>query len=114
MWRDVEGEPVVFLEVDGEVGLRAGPDCRQGRGVLPAVDSDPHDARARRVQGIGLRERRGHVLRVGGRHALGGDGVAAPDVNAADPDGTRWISLYLDQGSTSGHTSVIGFPPPKR
>ena len=29
----VDGEPVVFLEVDGEVGLRTGPDGGQGCGV---------------------------------------------------------------------------------
>ena len=89
----VDGEPVVFLQVDGEVGLRAGPDGGQGCGVGLAIDGDPHDARPGGMQGVGLVDRGGHVGGVGGRHALGSDGVAGPDRDAPDPHGPRWISL---------------------
>jgi hypothetical protein len=44
---------------------------------------------------------------VGGRHALGRDRVAAPDRDAADPHGPRWISLQLDHGILSGDTVFL-------
>ena len=90
---DVEGEPVVFLEIDREVGLRAGPDGGQGCGVLFAVDGDPHDARPGGMQGVGLIDRGGHVGRVRRGHALGRNRVAGADRDAPDPHGPRWISL---------------------
>ena len=56
------------------------------------------------MEGVGLRERGRYVLRVGGGHALGGDGMSCPDGDAPDPHRPRWISLQLDHGLSSRHT----------
>ena len=45
------------------------------------------------MEGVGLRDRRGHVGRMRRRHALGRDRVTGPDRDAPDPHGPRWISL---------------------
>ena len=97
----------LFLEIDRQVGGRAGPNRRQGGGVFLRVDGDPDDAGAGGVQRVDLLERGGHVGGVGGGHTLGGDGVAGPDRNRSDPHFPRGISLHLDHGPASRQTGVL-------
>ena len=50
------------------------------------------------MQGVDLLKRGGHIGRMGGRHALGSNGVAGTDADRADTDAAGGVTLDLDQG----------------
>ena len=69
---DLDGQAVILLQIDRQVGLGLFANLGQGRGVLAVIYRDPHHVRARVEQRIDLADRGGDILRVRGRHALHG------------------------------------------
>ena len=88
-WRNLNSQSVVFLQIDREIGCGASPDGLKCSSILLAIDCDAHDARSSLMQGIYLFERSHNILRVCGRHALGGNGVPKPNGDRADLYRTR-------------------------
>ena len=92
---DVAGQAIVLLQVDRQIGLGLAADFGQRRGVLAAVDGDPHHVGAGGRQVVRPGHRGLDVLGVRGRHALHGDRMIGADHGGADPHGTGWIALQF-------------------
>ena len=103
---DLGNEPVVFLEVDREVGGGLLADFGQGCGIFIAIDGDPHDIGSGSVQVVDQGDRGGDIGRVGGGHALDGDGVTGTDGDRADLDVSGWVSLDL-HGDSWGRRGLV-------
>ncbi len=80
------GQPVVFLQIDDQIGRRLAANLGDGFGLGRTVDGDSHHVGARGGQRVHLPDRRIDVARCRGGHALHGDRVAGADRNRADAD----------------------------
>ena len=97
--RDAAGETVIFLQVDDQVGRGLAADFGQGVGVASAVDGDADHVGPGGDEVVHLGDRGVNVLRVRGRHALHGDGLAGANRGGTDADGAGGIAW--DQGGRS-------------
>ena len=85
--RDLLRQPVVLLQIDGEICLRASAANLGQRGhVFGIVHRDADDVGAGCFQQLDLPDGGRDVLRAGGGHRLHGDGIGAADVDVSDAD----------------------------
>ena len=100
--RDVRSDhfrhPVVFLQVDRQVGFGAAGNFDKGVGILAAVDGNADDVGPGLVEFVGLLRGGLHVLRARGGHALDGNRTACADGRRADANRTRRIAVDLPRG----------------
>ena len=103
--RDFFGEPVVFLQVDGEVGIRPRfANLGECGDVFRIVDGDANHVRAGRFEQLDLANGGIDVLSARGRHRLNGDRIRTADEDVADADLTSGASLH--DVSVTGGASV--------
>ena len=86
------GEPIILLQVYGQISLHLTPNLHQGFGFFLIVDGDTHDIRAGVDQIINLPHRGVNVGRFGGRHALDGNRSVAANEAVSDGDPASRIS----------------------
>ena len=90
--RDVGRQAIVLLEIAGEIGLGPLADLGQGQGVGLGIDRHANDVGPGLDQVLDLGDRRVHVGRLRGAHALNGDRIAGADREGANLDGTGGIA----------------------
>ena len=81
--RDHFRQPIVFLQIDREIGRRLLAHGGQRFGVAAAIDGDAHDVGPGADKIVHLGDRGGDVLRGRGRHALHRHRMAGADRDAS-------------------------------
>ena len=112
--RDLSGDLVVFLQIDGQGRCRLSADLFEGGGLFRVVHGDADDASPGRLKLVNLGYGRINIVGLGGTHALDSDRRAATNLYFADPYRPRGHSLHtwlllpvrLVPQSSRGHSGL--------
>ena len=107
---DQLGEPIVFLQIDGEIGGRLPSNLRQGRRIGFAVHRNSHDVGPGLLKVVDQLQGRRHIASFRRGHALHGDRVGITNGYCADlylSCGVPWLLHELFLWGVGGSPSNV-------